>query len=40
LINQDPYGAFIFVVEMKDPGELNGLLDAAAYKTHTEKSGH
>lgn len=40
LINQDPYGAFIFVVEMKDPSELNGLLDAAAYKTHTEKSGH
>ena len=29
LINQKPYQAFIFTVEMSDPSEADGLLDAA-----------
>ncbi|MCC6722864.1 MAG: glycine cleavage system protein H, partial [Saprospiraceae bacterium] len=32
LVNSDPYGAgWIVKVEMSDPSELDGLLDAAAY---------
>ena len=31
LINEDPYGAWIIKVEMSDKGELDSLLDAAAY---------
>jgi glycine cleavage system H protein len=34
LINSDPYGeGWIFVLKMDDPAGLNGLKDAAAYKT-------
>jgi glycine cleavage system H protein len=34
LINSDPYGeGWIFEVELSDPGELDDLLDAAAYGT-------
>jgi glycine cleavage system H protein len=37
LLNQDPYGdGWIFVVEMSDPGELDALMDAAAYRAHVE----
>ena len=37
-INADPYGAgWIFVVEMADPSELDGLLDAAAYRALVEE---
>ena len=37
LVNQDPYGAgWIFEIECSDPGELEGLLDAAAYRALTE----
>ena len=37
LVNQDPYGAgWIFVVELADAGELDGLLDAAAYQALVE----
>jgi glycine cleavage system H protein len=33
MINEDPYGkGWIFSVEMSDPGELDGLMDAAAYQ--------
>ena len=31
-INQDPHGAWIIKVELSDPAELSGLLDAAAYE--------
>ena len=36
-LNQDPYGAgWIFVVQVSDPGELEALLDAAAYRALIE----
>lgn len=32
LVNQDPYGAgWMFELEVTDPGEVDGLLDAAGY---------
>jgi glycine cleavage system H protein len=32
LVNEDPYGkGWIFALEMSDPSEVDGLLDAAAY---------
>jgi glycine cleavage system H protein len=38
LINRDPYGAgWIFKIKIADPSELNGLLDAGAYRAQTEK---
>lgn len=38
-VNTDPYGAgWIFVVEMADPAEVDGLLDAAAYRALAETS--
>jgi glycine cleavage system H protein len=37
-VNTDPYGAgWIFVVEMSDPGELDALMDAAAYRRMVEE---
>lgn len=37
LVNQDPYGEGWFVViEASDPGQLDELLDAAAYRQLTE----
>ena len=39
LVNTDPYGAgWIFVVEMTDPGELDALLDAEAYRRMVEEA--
>jgi len=36
-VNADPYGAgWIFEVAMSDPGELDGLMDAAAYRALVE----
>ena len=36
-INTDPYGeAWLFKLELSDPGELEGLLDAEAYRKHCE----
>jgi len=36
-VNADPYGAgWIFVVEMADAAEVDGLLDAAAYRALVE----
>ena len=33
LVNTDPYGkGWIFAVEMSDPAEVDGLMDAAAYQ--------
>lgn len=37
LINQKPYEAFLFVLRVADPKELNDLLDAAAYERHVEQ---
>lgn len=37
LINKDAYEAYIFAVEMSDPAELDGLMDASAYKEFLEK---
>jgi glycine cleavage system H protein len=37
LVNQDPYGAgWMFEMEVSEPGDLDGLLDAAAYRALTE----
>jgi glycine cleavage system H protein len=37
-VNGDPYGSgWIFVVEMADPAEVDGLLDAAAYRALVEE---
>jgi len=36
-INEDPYGTWIIKVEMSDPKELDSLMDAAAYKSLTDK---
>ena len=36
-LNADPYGAgWIFVIEMNDPSEVDGLLDAAGYRALVE----
>ena len=36
-VNSDPYGAgWIFEVAMSDPGELDALMDAAAYRALVE----
>lgn len=38
LINSDPYGAgWMVELKLSDPGELNDLLDAKAYKKHCEE---
>jgi len=31
-VNSDPYGAWIFKIELSDKSELESLMDAAAYK--------
>ncbi|MDQ1381344.1 MAG: glycine cleavage system protein [Actinomycetota bacterium] len=37
LVNQDPYGAgWMFEMEVGEAGEVDGLLDAAAYRALTE----
>jgi glycine cleavage system H protein len=37
IINSDPYGeAWMVKIELSDPGELDGLLDAAAYQEKIE----
>ena len=37
LINQDPYGVgWIFEIEPSDPAQIDGLLDAAAYRALVE----
>ncbi len=34
-VNEDPYGAgWLIRVRMSDPGEVDSLLDAAAYRAH------
>jgi glycine cleavage system H protein len=40
LVNRDPYGeGWMVVVEMADPAELDGLMDATAYRRMAEESG-
>ncbi len=37
-LNSDPYGdGWIFVIEMSDPSELDGLMDATAYRQLVEE---
>ena len=39
LVNEDPYGeGWIVAIELSDPGELDALLDAAAYRAFVEES--
>jgi glycine cleavage system H protein len=40
LINQDPYGAWMFKIKPAAPGELDALLDAAAYQALVESEAH
>jgi glycine cleavage system H protein len=36
-LNEDPYGeGWIFTIELQDPSEVDGLLDAAAYRALVE----
>lgn len=35
-VNADAYGAWMFEIEMSDASELEGLMDAAAYKAFCE----
>jgi glycine cleavage system H protein len=38
IVNSEPYeGAWMIKLEISDPGELDGLLDAAAYEKHLEE---
>lgn len=32
LVNEDPYGSWVAVLELADPGELDGLMDGDAYE--------
>ena len=37
-VNEEPYGkGWIFAVELADPAEIDGLMDAAAYRALVEK---
>ena len=36
-VNEDAFAAWIIKVKMSDPGELDSLMDAAAYKALTEE---
>ena len=41
LVNSDPYGkAWMVKVELSDPAELSGLMDAGAYQKHCEERSH
>lgn len=37
LLNEDPYANWIAMLELEDPSEAEGLMDAAAYREHCEK---
>lgn len=39
-INENPHGTWIIKVELTDPGELDGLLDAAAYEAFIAEETH
>jgi glycine cleavage system H protein len=41
VVNSDPYGAaWIARIEISDPSELDGLMDAAAYEKYCEGREH
>lgn len=41
LVNSDPYGdAWMIKFEISEPGELDDLLDAAAYEKHCQEREH
>jgi len=41
LVNSDPYGkAWMVRVEIADPGQVAGLMDAAAYAKHCDERSH
>ena len=41
VINSDPYGAgWLFKIELADPGELDALMDAAAYDKYCAERSH
>jgi glycine cleavage system H protein len=41
LVNSDPYGkAWLVRIEIADPSEVAGLMDAAAYAKHCEERSH
>ncbi|MCA9938517.1 MAG: glycine cleavage system protein GcvH [Anaerolineales bacterium] len=35
-LNADPYGAWLVQIDISDPGELDGLMDATAYQAHCD----
>ena len=38
IVNSDPYGgAWMLKLELNDPGELDGLMDASAYEANTKE---
>ena len=39
LVNEDPYGAWMVVIEAADPGAIAQLLDAQGYGEHVKASG-
>jgi glycine cleavage system H protein len=40
LVNRDPYGeGWMVVIEPSEPGQLDGLMDAAAYRRMVEEAG-
>lgn len=40
MVNADPHGdAWLIVVKLNDPSELDGLMSAADYRAHTDKEG-
>lgn len=40
-VNTDPYGAaWIMKIEMSNPGELDGLMDAAGYEAYCQERSH
>jgi len=38
LVNEDPYGAWMVVIEVSDAGAIAGLLDAQSYSEHVKAS--
>ncbi len=41
LVNSDPFGkAWMIKVELSNPAELNGLMDAAAYQAYCQERSH
>lgn len=39
-LNEDPYGAWIFKMKPDSAGDLDKLMDAAAYQAHVDSESH